>query len=360
MRNSILTVLAFLYFAMIAPGCKKKDNANPPASSNPGDLPILNANTSVLGYKLLDKIQGIWDGPVTSTTALGSYPEWIVDFRAIHAGQIAAKNELDTANNIFMSFFICYHNGAYRLAFRNGGAFANQQRVAYMEIDSINETSGQNYYRFADFVKGPKRTVTEVIFNADSLTIQSYTNKYNTLATPTLHMQWKAKLQDTTACQPARHAFAYPQKKLVMNFSTTFNGVAESVYYQLNGDPYTEAQQPYLGKSILSYTVLPSIIMNAAHKTFLLVTTQPLFNGGVLNAPALKTRSRYVLLPGKPAGSYVFNYMHPGNYYLYAFYDANDNKAPDSGDYISTANTAFSLSPLGTVTASTQINFQIP
>ena len=52
--------------------------------------------------------------------------------------------------------------------------------------------------------------------------------------------------------------------------------------------------------------------------------------------------------------------MHPGSYYLYAFYDANNDGVLDSGDYVSTANTAFTLAPLGTVSAATQINYMVP
>jgi len=124
--------------------------------------------------------------------------------------------------------------------------------------------------------------------------------------------------------------------------------------------PYTEAQQPYLGQSTLSYSVLPSLTVSSANRVFLMVTTQPLFTGVSLNSAALNTRSRYVFLKAQSAGSFVFNYMHPGNYYFYAFYDANGNGIIDTGDYVSSANTNFSLSPLGTASASTQINFQIP
>jgi hypothetical protein len=50
----------------------KSDNTN-----NGNNIPpTITASTPVKGYNLLSKICGIWDGPVTSTTALGSYPEW--------------------------------------------------------------------------------------------------------------------------------------------------------------------------------------------------------------------------------------------------------------------------------------------
>src|SRR5688572_3216957 len=73
----------------------------------PGDTTTyIPDTTTIQGYSILDKLPGIWHGPVTSATALGSYQEWIVDFRPISASQISAKNELDSLNDIFMSFFI--------------------------------------------------------------------------------------------------------------------------------------------------------------------------------------------------------------------------------------------------------------
>src|SRR5438105_508835 len=83
----------------------------------------------------LNDLSGIWDGPVTSTTGLGSYPEWIVDFRPVSGAQVSAKNELDSVNDILMSFFIVQHAGAFKMAFRNGGGFAGSKRIAYAMID---------------------------------------------------------------------------------------------------------------------------------------------------------------------------------------------------------------------------------
>jgi hypothetical protein len=73
----------------------------------------------------------------------------------------------------------------------------------------------------------------------------------------------------------------------------------------------------------------------------------------------LHTRSRYVLLPASDR-SFTFNYMHPGAYYLYAFYDADGNNSYNSGDWVSVTNTTFTLPAEGITSASTQINFTIP
>ncbi len=351
--HKIIFVVIVLFISA-ATGCKG------PATNNGNVIPPLTATTPVKGYNLLSKISGIWAGPVNSSTQLGNYPDWIVDFRPISASQVSAKNELDTVNSIFMSFFIVYDSSEYKLAFRNGGSFSGNVRVSYMGCDSVVETASYSYYRFIDFIKGTKRTITEVTFHSDSIHIRSYTSLNNTLPAATQwHMDWQAGLQDTTSCQAAKAAFSYPQKTLVKNFSSAFTGDPETVFYTYNGDPYPQSAQPYLGASTLSYTVAGVPAIPAGAKVYLVVTVQPLISGSTISTLGLNTRSRYVILPS-PDAIYTFDYMHPGSYYLYAFYDANGNGIPDSGDYVSTANTAFTLPSLGTASATTQINYMIP
>jgi hypothetical protein len=352
-----ILIAVFAMGIMFIAGCNGK-NDSPTHSNVP---PPITAFTPVKGYNLLSKICGIWDGPVTSTTPLGGYPEWIVDFRPISASQVSAKNELDSLNDIFMSFFIVYDSTEYKLAFRNGGGFSGMKRVSYMVIDSQVETASQSYYRFVDFVKGPKRTITEVIFHSDSVIIRSFTNMNNTLPTASqLHMEWRAQLKDTTSCQAAKTAFSFPQKTMVKNFTETFLQNTESVFYTLNGDVYPESAQPYLGQATLSYTVAPTLsAIPAGGRVFLFTTTQPLISNFVPNIANLKYRSRYVLL-SSPYSSFKFNYVHPGTYYLYAFYDADGNGSLSSGDYLNVTTTSFTLAPTGAVSASAQMNYVMP
>ena len=354
MRIAMIFTLSII--SMLFYGCKKPKTTQQQQVVTTTPPPIT-SSTNVMGYNLLGRLCGIWDGGVTSTTRLGSYPEWIVDFRPISAAQVSAKNELDTANNIFMSFFICWHDSAYKLAFRNGGAFSNQQRVSYMEIDSVSETGGQSFYRFADFVKGLKRSFVDITFKQDSLIMLVYTNVYNTQLVTTQHMQWRARLQDTSSCQAAIAHFGFPQKLLVQNFDTTFAHVTESIYFQDAGDPYPASAQPYVGQATLSYT--SNFTLDTSKHVFLLVTTQPLISGFTFNSANMIYRSRYVILKAWESG-YTFTLMHPGSYYLYAYYDTNGDGVLDSGDYVSTANTAFSLGADGTVSANAVLDFQVP
>jgi len=342
-------------------GCKDKKAAEEEVT--PAPTPIVADVNNTIGFNVLKKIKGIWNGPVASTTPLGGYPEWIVDFRPNSENQVSAKNELDTLNDIFMSFFIAKYNNEYRMAFRNGGSFNGMKRVSYFLVDSVSETVPQSFYRFSEIKKGKSRAYTEVIFRADSLYIKSYTNKYNVQPTSTAHMTWSAKLQDTTSCQPAITNFMFPKKSETKDFSSSFTSVPEAMYFSTSGnpagDPYPETSQPYLGNTTANYSFASTLTPVPSKKVFLVITTQPLFSGFTYNAGNLKYRSRYVILRADDT-QFVFNYMHPGTYYYYAFYDNDSNLSINSGDWISLANTSFTLAAQGTASANTQINFVIP
>lgn len=352
-----LTIIGLVVMALFLQHCKKRDNpvvTNPPANNPPIDI------NNTVGFGLLNKIKGIWNGPVTSSTPLGSYPEWIVDFRPISENQISAKNELDTLNDIHMSFFIAKYKNEHRVCFRNGGSFGGQTRVSYFLTDSVSETTAQSYYRLTEIIKGKRRAYTEVIFRKDSLIMKSYTNKYNSLTAASLHMTWAAKLQDTTSTQTAVTYFNFPKKTLTKDFSSTFDSQTEAVFYSITGgDPYTESQQPYLGKATVNYSYSGTYTPVASKKVFLIITTQPLISGFTINLSNLKYRSRYVILAANDQ-SFVFNYMHPGTYYVCALYDSDGNHTFNSGDWVSTTNTTFTLTNQSITTTNTQINFTIP
>ena len=345
--------------ALIATSCKDKKDTEETSTTTGGSGGI-DASTSVMGYNILSRLPGIWNGPVTSSTPLGGYPEWIVDFRPVSGAQVSAKNELDSVNNILMSFFIVKHGGSYKMAFRNGGGFAGSQRIAYAVIDSVSETINNYFYRFSDFKAGKNRVYTDVLFKDDSLIMHVYTNQYNTLSSPVTHMLWKSKLQDTTSTLSAIAAFSFPQKQMVKDFSSTFDAVTEAIYYNSTTDPYDEASQPYLGQTTVNISFAGTYTPDPAKKVFLMITTQPLFSGMTYNPVQLKYRSRYVFLASTD-NAFTFNYMHPGSYYLYTLYDANGDGSFSSGDWMdSNLTNTFTLSALGTQSVNAMINFTIP
>ncbi len=328
---------------------------------NPKGLPPITDTTSVPGYGILEDFAGTWNGPVTSSTPLGSYPEWIVDFRPVSAAQLSSKAELDTLNNIFMGFFIVKDKDRYVMAFRNGGGFAGLQRISYARCDSSHSNGLERYYRFSDFKAGTNRVYAEFRFRNDSVYMQSFTNKYNSLTAPVPHMQWTAKRVDTTAVQASKQHFDFPKKQQVKDFSTAFDNLTEAVFYGTGSDPYPQAEHPYLGKTTVQCSLASSVTVQPNAKVILIITTQPLFNGFSYIPANLKYRSRYVLLSGAGGSTYEFNMMHPGSYYLNAIYDSNGDLAPQPGEYLQYPfDKPFSLSAEGTQTVATQIGFQIP
>jgi hypothetical protein len=339
-------------------GCDT-DPDDPPTDGGNG-TPTYSTLDSTFGFGVLEKVVGIWNGPVTSTTPLGGYPEWIVDFRPIAASQVSAKNELDTHNDIHMSFFVARYKGSYRVAFRNGGMFGGQTRVSYFLADSVSETTTQSYYRFSEVVRGADRAFTEVIRRQDSLIVRSSTNRYNMQATSSPHMEWRARLQDLTASEAAVAAHDFPRKVLTLDLTEPLEDRTEAIFYTFSdGDPYTEQQQPYLGQAAVTYTFAGGFTPDPARKVFIVITTQPLISGFNFDISAMRYRSRYVLLDATE-GAFTFNYMHPGSYYAYAIYDADGSGGLSSGDRVSAANTALNLAAEGSGSASLSINFTIP
>ena len=181
-----------------------------------------------------------------------------------------------------MSFFIAKYNNQYKVGFRNGGSFGGMKRVSYFLADSVYETTNYSFYRFSEIIIGKNRAYTVLIRKGDSLIIKSYTNKTNTLPSSVPHMAWNAKLQDTTSSANAVSLFSFPKKSMTKDFSSTFVGKTESIYYASSGiaagDPYPETAQPYLGKTTVNYTHSASYTPVASNKTFLVISFFLIFN----------------------------------------------------------------------------------
>lgn len=362
MTLKLFPILLVVLLAIATTYCKK-DKAGEKTTPPPVDSCslVIDNNTQIEGFGILARIPGIWNGPVVSPTPLGGFPEWIVDFRPISPGQVSAKNELDSTNDIFMSFFIVKHDCEFKMAFRNGGGFAGNIRTSYMILDSLKETANEAYYRFVDPISGGNRVYTEVVFKDDSLIMHTFTNQFNTLSEPVTHMKWSASLRDSTSKQNAVITHNYPQKYLTKDFSTTFDGLTDAVFYSMTTDPYPESEQPYLGVATININIVNPSSPDPSKKVLYIITTQPLFNGSVFLPANLKYRSRYVLENAYVSTSFDFNYMHPGTYYLNAVYDANGDLNFNSGDYMnSTFDVPFTLTSESTTSASVTVNFLIP
>ena len=339
----------------------KKDDGSCQYPSDSSENIVIDPGTEVIGYSILEKLPGIWNGPVTSPTALGGFPEFIVDFRPISSAQISAKNELDSVNDIFMGFFIAKHAGEFKVVFRNGGGFAGQVRTSYMLIDSVSEIGGVSFYRFIDPAGGKERVNTTVTFKNDSLIMHTFTNQYNTLSTAVTHMKWSADLRDATSAQDAINLFSYPKKEQVTDFTSTFDGETEAVYYGNIGDPYPEADQPHVGISNVNINISNPATVNTGKKVLISITSQPLFNNFIFQVQNLDYRSRYVFIDAATNCNFSFNYMHPGTYYVNCIYDDNGDYNFSSGDYMNGSfDVPLVLGSEQTISKNVNIDFQIP
>jgi hypothetical protein len=352
-------IIYLILFATVLFSCKNESEEEnlPPPTVDEG----INSSTSVKGYNMLSKMNGIWSGDVNSTTALGDYQDWAMDIRPMSAAQSGGKSELDSINDIFMSFFIVKHGNEYKLAFRNGGGFGGMQRISYQICDSVYESSTVSYYRFSDFVMGENRVYAAFTFENDSLNLIVYTNVYNTVSPVTLHFEWKAKKLDSTESQNAIANFSFPQKQMVKDFSSTFSSMTESIFYNVASDAYPETTHPYVGETNINITYSGSLTINPGSKSFVIFTTQPLFSGFTYLPQNLIYRTRYVILDASDL-DYTFKLMHPDDYYAYVIHDANGDGQIGSGDYINSplSPVTFTLNPDSQTTVNVNVNFTIP
>jgi hypothetical protein len=320
--------------------------------------PAAEENT-VLGFGFLKRIPGLWHGPVFSSTPAGSFPMWYVDFRPVAPAQVSQYTSLDpdTQNNI--SFFIVKHDNRLKVAMRTYGVFRHKGCVTYEVIVKADEAKG--YYRFADFQSGDERAYTEFTFNNNELLMEVYTNKFNKVKPLQLHSRWKAILSDRSSAQAAITHFHYPQPLMVKDFSKAFTGMHESIYFDLDKDPYNSAAQPAVGTVTVNISIDKKLKVEKSHELFLMLTTRSLFEGYTYKKENLKYISKCIFLP-IGTKSFTFNNIHPGTYYLYSYDDINGDKRHLSGDYYSSniTDNAFTLDFNGNITVDTAIDAVIP
>ncbi|HUV07734.1 MAG TPA: hypothetical protein VMX75_08375 [Spirochaetia bacterium] len=314
---------------------------------------------NILGFGLLSRLPGLWNGPVSSTTPAGSFAVWYVDFRPVSPGQISQYSTLDSRTLNYISFFIVKHDNQLKIALRTEGIFQNKGCVTYEVLDRVRESEG--YYRFSYFQAGEKRAYTEFTFlNNDKFIMEVYTNKFNKVYPLQLHSRWEARRGDRKAASGAVSHFSFPQPVMIKNFSDVFRNLTESIYFSTENDPYDSSSQPFVGNVTVNISIDKDLKVESNHELFLLLTTESLFEGLRYTRENLKYISKYVYLPVSTK-SYTFNNVHPGKYYLYSYNDINRDKKHLRGDYMSSdLNNVFTLQANGNGTVDTKIDFVIP
>ena len=175
-----------------------------------------------------------------------------------------------------------------------------------------------------------------------------------------LHSKWQAKLGSRKAAVDAIAHFKFPQPVMVKDFSTAFKNMTESIYYTFENDPYPSSPQPYVGSVTVNISIDKALKIKGNEEVFLLLTTEPLFDGLKYKSENLKYKSKYVFLPVTKK-SFTLTNVHPGKYYLYSFVDVNGDKKNTTGDYMcSNASNVFTLLPSNTAVMDTKVDFVIP
>jgi hypothetical protein len=312
----------------------------------------------VMGFGILRRLPGQWHGPVTTTTPAGSFDQWYVDFRPVSPGQISQYSTLDAQTINYISLFIVKHEDRLKVALRTEGVFRGKGCVTYEVIDTVKESEG--YYRFSDFQAGDDRAYTEFTFKGDEFLMEVYTNRFNRVSPLEVHCRWKARLGGRRAAEASIARFDFPQSIMVKDFSTTFRHRSESIYFDLENDPYRSLEQPHVGEVTVNIAIDEKLKTKSEDELFLLLTTESLFEGLRYDVENLKYISKYVFLP-IGTRTHTFTHVHPGRYYLYAYDDINGDRCHLSGDYMSSnVNNVFTLSTEGHVTVDAVIDFVIP
>ena len=312
----------------------------------------------ILGYGFLNRIVGLWNGKVVSTTSAGSFDKWYVDFRPVSSSQVSQYSMLDSNTVNITSFFVVKYDNKLKIAMRTEGCFKDKCCVTYEMMDSVNEATG--YYRFADFVSGTKRAFTCFNFKENSYTMEVYTNKFNKSSTMQLHTKFEANLTSRNAAKEAIDNFKYPQPQIVKDFTGVFQNMKESIYFDLGNDPYNSKSQPYLGSVTVNITIDKNLKIEKTNELCILLTTESLFEGLKYNEKNLNFLSKYVYLP-IGTKSYTIKNVHPGKYYIYTYNDLNNDKKHTTGDYMSSSLTnSFILPANGKISVDSKIDLIIP
>ena len=339
-RSCILLLLTG--FMLIAVSCKHDD-------------PI---DTSIKGFEFLNKIPGLWHGPVTTTTTAGNFNDWYLDFRPVSATQVSQFSLLDTSTVNNISFFIVKYKGLLKLAMRTEGCRNNSCCVTYEVMDSANDGAG--YYRFADFIRGSGRAYTEFTFSGDQLVMKTYTTKFDSMHPAVLHSTYTATLGSRDNISGAVARFGYPKAEMTKDFSSAFGGMNQSIFFTFENDPYSSVTQPYVGSATAHISIDTSLTVLPTDQVFLMFTTQPLFDGSTYHPERLKYISRYVFL-SVSTSQYKIRSMHPGTYYIYSLIDKDNDGQYLTGDYMNSSfSNSFTVAENADVDINTKVDLVIP
>eukprot|EP01062_Namystynia_karyoxenos_P045207 TRINITY_DN33531_c0_g1_i1.p1 TRINITY_DN33531_c0_g1~~TRINITY_DN33531_c0_g1_i1.p1 ORF type:complete len:516 (+),score=120.05 TRINITY_DN33531_c0_g1_i1:102-1649(+) len=318
---------AALAVALSAPAAAQK-NATYQVPCPDGAPPPADGSTA--GLLLLSQLGGVYSGALNSQTALGSYPKWPMDIRAITGDQVSGRSELDTRNDIYMTWFVTEGcGGGSAVIFRNGGLFASEKRISYMALEEERHGQTESYYRFVDLGTGASRLVTEMWLATDGSTMhmRTATNDFGTAQQVNLHFDWSTRRLDAANSDAAKTKYGLPApnptvRKLGIStgqpaiYFSDLTSMAAGNARPLKDDPFPDSAQPTLGSAALRV-----VGSEAGCPAALVITTRPMMKSVIPGGPAVpdpnleSSISRFVASEG---GRFTFTLLHPGTYYATA------------------------------------------
>lgn len=353
------TTIIFGLVLMVLTNCMKTEEET--IVKKPAENSIHPVNIKDKGFDLLENMQGQWVG---RNQVMAWDFEWFTfDYRAISPSHTFGIFEGGSMGNLFTSFFVSNYKGTQTIMARNGGLLNGIYRTSYFVLDSVNNSDG-DFYRLVDALGGTDVMWMELRFKNDSLYFNAYTSRLG-LVTPVRHMTFVAKKENMELAQVAAQKYQFPQKQLAWDYdkrlieehyyinqgesqarSATFmseglNTSVTQLAYEA-GDPIRIDEHPSLGYLQVDIERNPDI---ESKTLFVLLSYLPLTDQ---NGYMLDNFESVLLFPelNNNEETFLFTYLHPGDYYITVIADKNEDGYVSAGD-ITHPQTTITIEELG-------------
>jgi len=367
MKNTHKYIIILIAFFLISceDGIRDITGGNAPVINPIAEVEPIDINTD--GFDFLEKMQGHWVG--INRVIADDYPWFAWDYRAISKSHIHGIHEGGSLGNLFTSFFVTNYKNKRTIMARNGGLLSGIYRTSYFVLDKVEDRNSEGkYYRFVDAIGGKAIMYFELRFKQDELFFNSYTSNLGSRV-PSRHMTFKGKKMHTELAQNAAVATDYPKNEIDtgLDFTNGFN--TDYLYVQAgetapksatflaqqtnnnvyelapqSGDPYIITDHPRLGTLTVDITrnneITASNLLVYLSKEALTdangyLTTDANAYDTILHFPTLENGEN----------TFLFTYLHPGDYYLTVIADKNNDGGPSEGDILSVSK-QINIAPL--------------
>lgn len=335
---------------------KTTDSLNSTTSQNsynftPPNITAINIDQPH-AFDFFNKMQGHWVGKMN---LMGENIPWFTfDYRATAPSHIHGMFEGGTIGNLFTAFFIANYKGTETIMVRNGGILNGIYRTSYFVLETIEQNGEETFYRFVDAYGGKQIMWIEVRFQNDKLELKVYTSRFGTYPKPTKHMVFNGRKQHLELAKTAAKIHNFPSKVIEKQFpkglptpqwEDGYTATSGSYIWQdetkdilelakLAQDPYPINEIPYLSQMDIN---IEQTAITKNKKTTVYLSRSPLTDSAgrvsIEYGYIKQNKMDEVLLFSEIEGAkFKYTYLHPGDYYITAFVDVDNNSALSKGD----------------------------